>query len=205
VTHAVSKAMAGGIKFARNRPLSLLLLLSTRVCAAELLSPARVTFVRRALWRLPHTAQRSGSVDVSDLGLTLSDLDTPIPAGPDGPSVVLTRGVESSSGLADKQDEGISWQESRDTVEATLIIPGLRGQPAAAMLMELTETTATVTVFGRTIWSCILRGQIDPRASTSAIRLDGLQPVIEVALAKARRDPRWNGFVASIGVDSVLQ
>lgn len=148
---------------------------------------------------------RCSGVDVSDLGLTLSDLDKPIPVGPDGPPVVISMGVESTSGLPDRRDEGVIWQESRDTVDVVLTIPGLRGQPAAAMLAELTETTATITVFGRTIWSCVLRGRIDPRASTSSIRMDGMQPVVEISAYKVDPEPRWLGFIQSIGVDSVLQ
>lgn len=149
-------------------------------------------------------ARCGGEVDVSDLGLTLSDLEKPIPAIPDGPAVVITMGVESSSGIPGKRDESVCWRETRETVDVTLAIPGLRGQPAAAMLAELTETTATITVFGRTIWSCVLRGRIDPRASTSSIRMDGMQPVVDVSAYKV--DPeRWNGFIESIGVDSVLQ
>lgn len=149
---------------------------------------------------------RCSGVDVSDLGLSLADLQKPLPAGLDASLSVVSMGVESSSGLPEKRDEGISWRESFDMIEATLVIPGLRGQPAAAMLVELAETTCTITVFGRIIWSCILRGEIDLRASEGSVKLDGMQPVIDISMRKAYPEgDRWNGFLASIGVDSVLQ
>jgi hypothetical protein len=143
-------------------------------------------------------------VSVADLGLTVGDLTEPLPAGAD--VTVVTRGVESSSGLPVKVDEGVSWQESFDAVTVTLEIPGLRGQPAAAMAVELTESTATITVFGRTIWSCVLRGEIDLLGSEGKVaRVEGMQPIIEIVARKVSPEPRWNGFIASIGVDSVLQ
>jgi hypothetical protein len=149
---------------------------------------------------------RCNGIDVSDLGLSLTDLQKPLPAGLDAALSVTSMGIESTSGLPEKRDEGISWRESFDTIEATLVIPGLRGQPAAAMLVELAETTCTITVFGRIIWSGILRGEIDPRASMGYVKLDGMQPVIDVSMRKAYPEgDRWNGFLLSIGVDSVLQ
>lgn len=149
---------------------------------------------------------RCGGVDVSDLGLSLADLQKPLPAGLDAALSVASMGVESTSGLPETRDEGIAWRETFDTIEATLVIPGLRGQPAAAMLVELAETTCTITVFGRIIWSCILRGEIDPRVSEGSVKLDGMQPVIDISMRKARPEgERWNGFLASIGIDSVLQ
>ena len=40
--------------------------------------------------------------------------------------------------------------------QVTLTIPGLLGQPAGSLAVEMTETTATITAFGRAVWSCVL-------------------------------------------------
>ncbi|KAJ1623618.1 hypothetical protein T492DRAFT_912459 [Pavlovales sp. CCMP2436] len=154
----------------------------------------------------PRAALRcAGSIDVSDLGLTMADLERDLPPSVGGGSSLVTSGVESSSGLAPRRDEGIAWKETYDLMECTLTIPGLRGQPTQAMLLEMSETTATVTVFGRIIWTCILRGDVDPTSAVSSVRMDGMQPVIELSVHKASPEPRWNGFLDSIGVDSILQ
>ena len=39
--------------------------------------------------------------------------------------------------------------------QVTLTIPGLLGQPTDALAVEMTETTATITAFGRAVWSCV--------------------------------------------------
>jgi hypothetical protein len=154
----------------------------------------------------PRAAARcGGSVDVTDLGLTMADLERELPSAPGGGPALITSGVESSSGLASRRDEGIAWQESYDSLIVELTISGLRGQPTQAMQLEMAETTATVTVFGRIIWSCILRGSVDPSSAVSSVRLDGMQPVIALTIRKATPEPRWNGFLLSIGVDSLLQ
>ena len=54
-------------------------------------------------------------------------------------------------------------------VSVDLTIPGLLGQPAAALATELTPTTLTLTAFGMAVWSCVLRGEIDPQAAASEV------------------------------------
>ena len=91
-------------------------------------------------------------------------------------------------------------------VEATLTISGLRGQPAMSFAVEFTETTATLTAFGRQVWSCVLRGTIDPAASSFHVEDGmGMLPIVHVNVRKAANAPRWGGLIQSIGEDSVLQ
>ena len=48
-----------------------------------------------------------------------------------------------------------SAQPAATRAQATLTIPGLLGQPADSLAVEMTETTATITAFGRAVWSCV--------------------------------------------------
>lgn len=48
-----------------------------------------------------------------------------------------------------------SAQPAVTRAQATLTIPGLLGQPADSLAVEMTETTATITAFGRAVWSCV--------------------------------------------------
>lgn len=96
-----------------------------------------------------------GGIDVSDLGLTMEDLDAPLP---DKMFQVTTSGTESTSRIPNVQDDGCVWEEGLDTMDVTLSIPGLRGQPPAALSLDITKNTSTITAFGMAVWSCILRG-----------------------------------------------
>jgi len=154
----------------------------------------------------PTGSRRSGHItmkaaeNVSDLGLTMADLEAPIPF--DG---ITTRGVESASRTTD--DGGCEFVETADQVEATLTIPGLRGQPAAAMKLDLTIDTATITVFGRAVWSCVLRGKIFTEASTSEMLTSPKTPMQPLVRLKVKKQPgaaRWGGLIKSIGEDSLL-
>ena len=164
-----------------------------------------------AWWRSGAGPRRSGggprmsvsmcaptSVDVSDLGLSLEDLEAPIPWG-DG---LEASGSESSSAISD--DGGCLWRETAEVVSATLTIPGLVGQPSDALGCEFTESTLTVTAWGRTIWSCVLRGELKPEEARWGVAMEGMQPVIEIAAPKGGTD-RWGGFIKKMGVDSLLQ
>ena len=140
------------------------------------------------------------SVDVSDLGLTMEDLEAPLPKE-------LTDGM-ASSGYESTQrtitDDGCCWAETADRLEVALTIPGLRGQPAMALAAEVTSDTLTVTAFGRDVWSCILKGKCVPDSvETSTEDGVGALPTLRLSLAKATPE-RWGGFIESIGEDSVL-
>ena len=142
-----------------------------------------------------------GGVDVSDLGLTMDDVEAPLPdafhAG------LASSGCESTSRVA--PDEGARWRESRDEVCVTLTIPGLRGQPSGCLAVEATATTATVTAFGYAVWSCVLRGAAVPGSARVEIRDgDDAVPVVEIAVAKQSPGAAWGGFIASVGEDSLL-
>jgi hypothetical protein len=142
------------------------------------------------------------SVDVSDLNLVMADLEKPLETT--GDADVQTRGVESTSGVA--EDGGVQWTETSTLLSAELAIPGLMGQPAEALAVELTETTMTVTAFAMPIWSAILKGRTEPAASEPRTKcVTGMPPTISVEIVKAPGSPRWNGLIESIGVDSVLQ
>ena len=142
-----------------------------------------------------------GGVDVSDLGLTMDDVEAPLPdaffAG------LASSGCESTSRAA--PDEGARWRESRDEVAVTLTIPGLRGQPAGCLAVDMTATTATVTAFGYAVWSCVLRGEAVPGTARVEVT-DGedLVPVVKIACEKQAPGIAWGGFIESVGQDSLL-
>ena len=140
------------------------------------------------------------TVSVADLGLTIDDLQKPLPT--EMAEGLQTSGVESVSRI--NEDSGCQWTETSGTIEATLTIPGLRGQPAGCLAVEVTETTATVTAFGQTTWSCILRGLVDPGSARARIDADGMQPVVRLALDKVE-SLRWGGLIKQLGEDSILR
>ena len=97
------------------------------------------------------------------------------------------------------------WAETPERLEVSLTIPGLRGQPPACLAMDVTTTTATITAFGRAVWSCVLRGHCVPdTAEVIVADGEGMLPVISVAVQKAARGERWGGFILKIGEDSIL-
>ena len=146
-------------------------------------------------------SSNNNSLDVSDLGLTLTDLETPLPEVFD----ITTSGTESTSRLPSIQDDGCQWEEDRDGIDVTLSIPGLRGQPSAALALDVTKNTVTVTAFGMAIWSCILRGNCEARTASFRV-MDGKDriPLMKLSLKKLEKGERWGGFIAQIGEDSLL-
>ena len=134
----------------------------------------------------------------------MDDLETPLPDLAGGSSIA-TSGCESTSRLPGSDDSGCRWEETAERIEARLSIPGLRGQPAAAMGVEVTSATATITAFGRVVWSCVLRGACVPDTLTfSAEDGTGMLPEISISIGKAEPGKRWGGLIASIGEDSIL-
>merc|ERR1719231_690566 len=164
------------------------------------------------------TASRGGAimmaepVDVSDLGLTMSDLEDELPEGFLGEMELS--GSESTSRLENSLDQGCEWEEAADSVDVTLTIPGLRGQPSMAVSVELTSETVTVTVFGTAVWSCVMQGEIEVDQSSFEV-IDGVGasmgiPVLRISVKKRTSTPmgtmpRWQGFIKDIGEDSLLQ
>lgn len=63
-------------------------------------------------------------------------------------AAVETSGAESTSRLPTSLDLGCEWTETTARIEAILSLSGLRGQPAMALKVDLTDTTLTVTAFG---------------------------------------------------------
>ena len=150
------------------------------------------------------------SIDVSDLGLTMDDLDKPIPSELLGDFKVVASGMQSTSRIESIDDEGCLWEESADLIGATLSIEGLRGQPVAAMDVAFSTTTCTVTVFGYAVWSCLLKGECIPESAVTKIQ-DGydMTPLITLSVAKKKDElgvplERWGGFIDAIGEDSIL-
>lgn len=155
-------------------------------------------------------SEAPASIDVSDLGLTMDDLDKPIPSELLGDFKVVASGMQSTSRIESIDDEGCLWEESADLIGATLSIEGLRGQPVAAMDVAFSTTTCTVTVFGYAVWSCLLKGECIPESAVTKIQ-DGydMTPLITLSVAKKKDESgvpleRWNGFIDAIGEDSIL-
>ena len=150
----------------------------------------------------PLQTSSGDETDVSDLGLTMDDLNAPLPPDLLG---VSTCGYDSTSRIPDTGDSGCAWEEEEFAVKVVLTIPGLRGQPPTCLAVEVSETTATVTAFGLVVWSCILRGECLPSTASFSVE-DGedMVPVIHLSVEKAATTDRWGGFIAQIGEDSIL-
>ncbi|KAL7522907.1 hypothetical protein ACHAWX_007650 [Stephanocyclus meneghinianus] len=148
------------------------------------------------------SASNGNSIDVSDLGLTMEDLNAPLP---NEMFAITSSGRESTSRIPGVNDNGCIWEEGLDTMDVTLSIPGLRGQPPAALSLDTTKNTATITAFGMAVWSCILRGNCDPK-SVSFSATDGydMTPLIKISMKKLEKNARWGGFIAQVGEDSIL-
>jgi len=177
-------------------------LLATALAAftTEAFSPAHIRSV------MSHTklklASNGGSIDVSDLGLTMEDLNAPLP---NEMFAITSSGRESTSRIPSVNDDGCIWEEGVDTMDVTLSIPGLRGQPPAALSLDTTKNTVTITAFGMAVWSCILRGNCDPKsASFSATDGYDMTPLIKISMKKLEKNTRWGGFIAQVGEDSIL-
>jgi hypothetical protein len=67
------------------------------------------------------------------------------------------------------------------------------------------STTATITAFGRPVWSCILKNQVDPeKAAFMTEDGAGMIPIVQLTVEKAAPSQRWEGFIEQIGEDSIL-
>eukprot|EP00816_Leptocylindrus_hargravesii_P008508 CAMPEP_0196817170 /NCGR_PEP_ID=MMETSP1362-20130617/59134_1 /TAXON_ID=163516 /ORGANISM="Leptocylindrus danicus, Strain CCMP1856" /LENGTH=199 /DNA_ID=CAMNT_0042194759 /DNA_START=408 /DNA_END=1007 /DNA_ORIENTATION=- len=147
-------------------------------------------------------ASSESSSDVSDLGLTMEDLDAPLP--PELLQNLASSGYESTTrNLDNADDRGCEWKENLDNLEVILSISGLRGQPAQCISVEFSTTTATVTAFGYVIWSCVLRGECVPESAKFNV-VDGqdMVPVIQLTVDKKEKQ-RWGGFIAQVGENTI--
>lgn len=142
------------------------------------------------------------SIDVSDLGLTLADLEKKIPIHNFS---FESSGYQSTSRIPDVNDDGCYWVENAEDLDVTLRIPGLRGQPAEALSVLFSTTTTSITAFGRIVWSAIQMGISDTDDCTS-LSMDGEDgvPVIQLNVRKRDLDERWGGFILQVGEDSIL-
>ena len=137
-----------------------------------------------------------------------------------------TCGAESTTRLRGSDDEGCRWVETEETVTAQITLQGLRGMPAQCLAVHLATSrdaewrgkgVATVTAFGRIVWSCVLRGSIVVDACTADAH-DGAQmlPVMHVTVRKAKR-PRsgassstscscssWGGFIEEVEFNTLM-
>ena len=198
---------------------SLVVLVSFRWNPVVSFTPSQLSYHNSAFARDTSIASSSSdnevseapiSIDVSDLGLTMDDLDKPIPSELLGDFKVVASGMQSTSRIESIDDEGCLWEESADLIGATLSIEGLRGQPVAAMDVAFSTTTCTVTVFGYAVWSCLLKGECIPESAVTKIQ-DGydMTPLITLSVAKKKDEAgvpleRWGGFIDAIGEDSIL-
>jgi CS domain len=130
-------------------------------------------------------------VDVSDLNIHMDDLAKPL----DNSLAVEARG----------ESKYYSWWETTENVFVSMSHEGMRGQPAKAVNVQFSQTTVTVTIFSYAVWSGLLIDEIDELASKfEAVEgKDGI-PVINLKLVKRRKVSRWNEFITSVGVDSIL-
>ena len=142
------------------------------------------------------------SIDVSDLGLTMSDLEKEIPIHNFS---VESSGYQSTSRIPDVDDQGCYWVENAEDLDVTLRIPGLIGQPAEAISVLFSTTTVSVSVFGRIVWSAIQMGISDLDDCSFMTDEDEYgKPIIQLNVRKRDLDERWGGFILQIGEDSIL-
>ena len=142
------------------------------------------------------------SIDVSDLGLTMSDLKKQIPIDDFS---FESSGYQSTSRIPDVNDNGCHWVENPADIDVTLRIPGLIRQPAEAMSVLFSTSTVSVTAFGLTVWSCIQMGFSNTDGCTFLTEegKDGV-PIIQLSVKKRDAEERWGGFILQIGEDSIL-
>jgi hypothetical protein len=140
--------------------------------------------------------------DVSDLGLTMEDMNKPLP--PELLQGVASSGYESTSRNIDSDDRGCEWNENPGTLEVVMTISGLRGQPAQCLAVEFSPDSVTITAFGFVIWSCILRGECLPDSAKFNV-VDGQDrvPVIQLTVDKANQGERWGGFIELVGLNTI--
>lgn len=153
-------------------------------------------------------ASSPNEIDVSDLNITMEDLNKPIPKEALDDALTLTlSGYQSTSRLPDVDDSGCYWVENANDLDVTLQIPGLRGQPAACLSVLFSSTTISVTAFGRVVWSVIQMG-FSEADDCSFITEDGEGmvpvPIIQMNIAKKDKGERWGGFILQVGEDSIL-
>ena len=150
-----------------------------------------------------HLSNDSNQIDVSDLGLTMEDLNAPMPPGFFGS--IATTGYQSTSKIDSVQDDACMWTEQGPSMKVTLAIPGLRGQPSGSLSVLCSKNSVSVSSFGRVVWSAVLRGEVLPETLTFEA-LDGpdMTPVLELDLQKADAGTRWDGFILQIGENSLL-
>jgi hypothetical protein len=172
---------------------------------ALLLEPVVTSFLIRApnTRSKHHLSNDSNQIDISDLGLTMTDLNAPLPSG--FWESIVTTGYESTSMISSVQDDACMWTDNGPSMKVALAIPGLRGQPPACLSILCAKNTVSITAFGRVVWSAILRGEVLPETLKFEAR-DGLDmiPVLELDLQKADANARWDGFILQIGEDSIL-
>lgn len=149
--------------------------------------------------------QRPTTADVSDLGLSMDELEEALPE--DFFGAFETSGYESTSRTT--PDQGVEWEETADFVNVVVTIPGLRGQPAMALSVDFDSETMTVTGFGRQVFSCVMRGQVEvDQCGFEVVEGTGAAmgvPVIRLTVRKQPNQPRWKGFIKEIGEDSLWQ
>jgi hypothetical protein len=142
------------------------------------------------------------SVDVSDLGLTMADLEKKIPIHNFS---FESSGYQSTSRVPNVNDDGCYWVENADDLDVTLRIPGLRGQPAEALSVLFSSTTTSITAFGRIVWSAIQMGISDTDDCTFlTVEGNDAVPIVQLNIRKRDVDERWGGFILQVGEDSIL-
>lgn len=142
------------------------------------------------------------SIDVSDLGITMSELEKQIPKENFS---LESSGCQSTSKIPSVNDNGCNWTENPEDLDVTLRIPGLVGQPAEALSVLFSTTTVSITAFGRIAWSAILMGISDiDDCSFLIVEGNDAIPIIQLNVGKRDKDERWGGFILQVGEDSLL-
>lgn len=176
------------------------LLVMLPLSVSAFVSPTGGGAFHRSLLLHSDPSPSQSSIDVSDLGLTMDDFNAPLP--PELLQGLTSTGYESTNRLVD--NEGCEWTESLEACSVQLLLPGLRGQPSAAVAVLFSTTTISVSVFGRVVWSAILRGSIDPAGSYFEVE-NGADMIPVLRLHVRKEDAiLWGGFILQIGEDSLL-
>ena len=142
----------------------------------------------------PKNSAEEWNIDVSDLGITIEDLDQPIK------EIFAESGGSSQRGY-------YAWRESTDKMSVRWRHPGTSGQPHSAVRVDFTETTIAVFIFNYNVWTGMSKGCLDPSKcsyTTEEPPQDGLPiPVVTMNIVKAEGSrERWNEVLVE-GIDGV--
>jgi hypothetical protein len=135
------------------------------------------------------------SVDVSDLGITVTDLNKPMEIQTES-SGVGARGY-------------YSWVEGNEFINVDFQHPGTAGQPAGSMRVDFTETTVGICVFGYAVWMAIPSGRLVPEQCSFTVEEapvgQNRVPIVKMRMLKSWESQGHWSEAFDVSPNSMLQ